>query len=590
MSKNKEYDVSSVLEQHDYNGSRSRSTDRSHSQKLKKKAPQKPPRKNKPNNSLSPRSVDSMDTTYESIDTSFTESEAHANPADLHGELDKLKPRTNSFIYACIESRSKSLAVSNEDNTDNVYHQDECSNRDTLQINKSSKMDRESRGSRSSRRKLSEKSGTLSSPIVRSFEEYKRGYFDEIFYEQRGDSKFSQNSERNIVNVSEIMKIRARRQRVTSNDKEVKTTANFKPEPAKRNVPTVKQFLLDLPSTKIEHVKQPNTNESSSRQGTNIQSNLCETRDNKCVEVKQSSGPHNSRERNCLNPKLNEKNCQHSLSHQTKGFKYGSTNDLRSQSENQNVRFRRRSNSHGSEYNKHKTGRTDNSDSECSITDWSFGYPRKSKQSQTNVSNGGNENNFMFEFLQHTDGRADERLDSDSGEYDSDVFESDDEKSILTERCGKDIDINNKCSTFVQSSTIGISGMGVKGNNVHCAAEVKLTNKQEYRNEQSANSEEITPKSVVSDKNRMEQKENNKDFGSNSNFSLFDVRGITEFVAQGNYEPEADNELPMKHGEIVHVGLDGQDSEHWYWAFSPRMKKYGFVPRHCVRIPLVTII
>ena len=72
--------------------------------------------------------------------------------------------------------------------------------------------------------------------------------------------------------------------------------------------------------------------------------------------------------------------------------------------------------------------------------------------------------------------------------------------------------------------------------------------------------------------------------------NCLDVRGVTEFVAQYDYEPESEMAIPIIKNEILHISLDIQEDESWYWAFSPRLRTYGYVPKLYVKIPLVTII
>ena len=67
-------------------------------------------------------------------------------------------------------------------------------------------------------------------------------------------------------------------------------------------------------------------------------------------------------------------------------------------------------------------------------------------------------------------------------------------------------------------------------------------------------------------------------------------QGMTEFVSQFDYKATSKTDLPLKRGEVVHVSLEDQTNKHWYWVYSPKLRKHGYVPRNYVQEPQVTII
>lgn len=562
----------------------------------KKKAPVKPPRTKRPNNGLSARSVESLDTTFESVDTSVFESDISV----IDSRIDKGVPRSHANTSNSSKPKSSTYGIHEDSRRlgNNCTAHDKHTQRGVTKGDKAGSKRRQSKESKCGH-KQSDKQRPLSSPVYKSFEEYRKGYFDEIFYEDR-DTKFSQNAERNIVNVTEILKLRARKQRDAERKaRESKTNKYDKERPngCSRGVPMVKQYLIDLPSSKIEQVKKNGTRTYNS--GIDPRDQCQGKTSNRGVPMKPDSGGDKDKTVVHEERKYKDVKC-----YQTKNTAhYGSTTDLRNQNENQNISFRRRCNSHGSDYDKHKIKQTCNpSHTQVKASDWSFGYPRKTKQSHTDVnipmSNKAcyEQNQAMLEILQYTEdllGTCGKLLDSDSEEYDSDVFESgDNEESMATDGQESEVDVNDKCSSFVHSSTIGISGMGIRAEGIESQNKSDIPEKDKGdSNDKVESCDWKTVPDIVITGPYESIKWVKPEVGvCNNSVSLFDVRGITEFVAQGDYEPEADNELPLKHSEVVHVGLDGQDNEHWYWAYSPRLKKYGFVPRPCVKIPVVTII
>ncbi|KAL4232697.1 hypothetical protein ACF0H5_007385 [Mactra antiquata] len=180
--------------------------------------------------------------------------------------------------------------------------------------------------------------------------------------------------------------------------------------------------------------------------------------------------------------------------------------------------------------------------------------------------------------------------DSDNSTVDNLIHDSQDDANK---------EANDKCNQFLTNSTIGINGM---------TSYPKQNDKEIYlKSNENDTSKNGNPENEVKVKVKLKSIEvqtdmnedvcsncptcsNKKKAGQSNNLLFNDVRGITEFVSQCHYEPEGDNMLPMKLGEIVHVGLDSQTRDEWYWAFSPRLRQYGFIPKQHVKIPMVTII
>ena len=64
----------------------------------------------------------------------------------------------------------------------------------------------------------------------------------------------------------------------------------------------------------------------------------------------------------------------------------------------------------------------------------------------------------------------------------------------------------------------------------------------------------------------------------------------TEFVSQFDYKATSKTALPLQRGEVIQVSMEDQTDKHWYWAYSPKLRRHGYVPRNYVQVPQITII
>ncbi|OXA57573.1 Intersectin-2 [Folsomia candida] len=62
----------------------------------------------------------------------------------------------------------------------------------------------------------------------------------------------------------------------------------------------------------------------------------------------------------------------------------------------------------------------------------------------------------------------------------------------------------------------------------------------------------------------------------------------TELVLLYDYKAQAPDDLSVKRGDWVYADLEGQTVEGWLWAWSPKSRKYGFLPRAYARVPVMT--
>ncbi|WAR08239.1 DLISH-like protein [Mya arenaria] len=462
-----------------------------------------------------------------------------------------------------------------------------------------------------------------------SYEEYQKDYYDQYFYDEK-DNRFGRKTSSNVVNVAEIMKIRSEKEQ-----ERAKTFASNKTTNPKeiKKVPNVKDFLLNIPSTRLE-LKTP---KSHGHQNEVV----------KAIDKDHLHNNHDTRNTSRVtnDSKIEIAKATNGLFNQTnssvnnRDMHYNSTNDVRTNSAFGEFELRPRSNSQSCAQHEGASA-----DGAAARQDWSFGYPRKSKhksdsaevyvqEKQCNKNSSTHEkiedtinltkddieiNPSPFEnaqgitdVLRYLDEVCD--IDNDDDEEDDDIFfDEDEEMERLLKQSGYlldktddllntnndvvkvsaieldgecddsliSLDANDKCSRFLNNQSIGIYGIETKNTNDVERSISPIVNGTETEHEY---------------RNRVKPDENTKfdhykEEKSKCKPPVSDIRGITEFISQCDYKAEAEDELPFRQGEILHVGLEGQESEHWYWTYSPRLRKYGFVPRAHVKIPLVTII
>ncbi|XP_045195324.2 uncharacterized protein LOC123550903 [Mercenaria mercenaria] len=611
----------------------------------------------------------------------------------------------------------------------------------------------------------------VSMPAFKSYQEYKKDYFDEYFYDDR-DTKFSNRSKHDVVNVAEILKMRKtieQRKHSHSNEKQrahmkrnpddhygmrkVSSAAEHKNQHIQNeqsrneqkesrdthNKPKLKQFLLNLPSTKIENQTANMEHQSSNKlhsytnddnvvketikQQARKRYNSTSDMQNKCTNTKGEYEFETGARRDNTHDKKAFHKTHNIKAMKTEIRQYNSSTDLRQvdathlkgKRGHNEVNYQARKMSENKENYSNKEKKTHlrpyNSSTDLreigGKPDWSFGYPRRTRQSigrkenerpvnentkgskrsteDNNNRKSKNEyetedrahkvNNFevrkniednaqqaenvgttdnsnktidycdgrykgeecnedvpfddsaMMAILSQTDNllyKTDKLLHRDDGFGKQKISKLLDQnilhKSNISDKTDKLIDKGDhndmtgrtfashtervdtnaaeKCYQFLNNSTIGIHGMTysvttenqMNGDNIstNTSPEKQLDSGALYNASGSGKTE--------SNDSRKEKSNVVKDNSSKivsaglKSLDLKDIRGITEFVCQCDCDTDIDGMLPIKRGEIVHIGLDGQDNNECYWAFSPRLKKYGFVSKQHVKIPLVTII
>jgi len=64
--------------------------------------------------------------------------------------------------------------------------------------------------------------------------------------------------------------------------------------------------------------------------------------------------------------------------------------------------------------------------------------------------------------------------------------------------------------------------------------------------------------------------------------------GGTELVMLYDYKAQAPDDLSVRRGDWVYADLTQQTVEGWLWAYAPKTRKYGFIPKAYARPPAMT--
>ncbi|XP_037035855.1 SH3 domain-containing protein Dlish [Bradysia coprophila] len=62
----------------------------------------------------------------------------------------------------------------------------------------------------------------------------------------------------------------------------------------------------------------------------------------------------------------------------------------------------------------------------------------------------------------------------------------------------------------------------------------------------------------------------------------------TELVLLYDYKAQAPDDLSVKRGDWIYADLNNQTVDGWLWAYAPKTRKYGFIPKAYARPPAMT--
>uniref|UniRef100_U5ETZ4 Putative sorbin and sh3 domain-containing protein n=1 Tax=Corethrella appendiculata TaxID=1370023 RepID=U5ETZ4_9DIPT len=67
-----------------------------------------------------------------------------------------------------------------------------------------------------------------------------------------------------------------------------------------------------------------------------------------------------------------------------------------------------------------------------------------------------------------------------------------------------------------------------------------------------------------------------------------DLRYGTELVMLYDYKAQAPDDLSVRRGDWIYADLNNQTVDGWLWAYAPKTRKYGFIPKAYARPPAMT--
>jgi len=62
----------------------------------------------------------------------------------------------------------------------------------------------------------------------------------------------------------------------------------------------------------------------------------------------------------------------------------------------------------------------------------------------------------------------------------------------------------------------------------------------------------------------------------------------TELVMLYDYNAQAPDDLSVSRGDWIYADLNNQTVDGWLWAFAPKTRTYGFIPKAYARPPAMT--
>lgn len=55
-----------------------------------------------------------------------------------------------------------------------------------------------------------------------------------------------------------------------------------------------------------------------------------------------------------------------------------------------------------------------------------------------------------------------------------------------------------------------------------------------------------------------------------------------------NLQAQAPDDLSVRRGDWIYADLNNQTVDGWLWAYAPKTRKYGFIPKAYARTPAMT--
>ncbi|KNC32818.1 hypothetical protein FF38_10803 [Lucilia cuprina] len=85
--------------------------------------------------------------------------------------------------------------------------------------------------------------------------------------------------------------------------------------------------------------------------------------------------------------------------------------------------------------------------------------------------------------------------------------------------------------------------------------------------------------------NTLQQQQNSQ---NSAQIPADDLRYGTELVMLYDYKAQAPDDLSVRRGDWIYADLNNQTVDGWLWAYAPKTRKYGFIPKAYARPPAMT--
>lgn len=78
----------------------------------------------------------------------------------------------------------------------------------------------------------------------------------------------------------------------------------------------------------------------------------------------------------------------------------------------------------------------------------------------------------------------------------------------------------------------------------------------------------------------------------NSNIKAFRIYKVdnenSKFKLRFSHQAQAPDDLSVRRGDWIYADLTNQTVDGWLWAYAPKTRKYGFIPKAYARPPAMT--
>lgn len=71
-------------------------------------------------------------------------------------------------------------------------------------------------------------------------------------------------------------------------------------------------------------------------------------------------------------------------------------------------------------------------------------------------------------------------------------------------------------------------------------------------------------------------------------FKFLNMFSIWKLNFNNCFQAQATGDLSVRRGDWIYADLNNQTIDGWLWAYAPKTRKYGFIPKAYARPPAMT--